>query len=101
MAIIVLLSSLSHNPDFYDLETESFKKIKHYGKRKKCWHPDVVDFKLKMDFPEQHNANYFLSISSFSLSSNTLKLQNKQNNLFYIKDERAIPVKVIFRLAGL
>ena len=45
-------------------------------------------------FSEQDNANHFLLISSFSL--NTVKNQNRQNNLFFMKDVWAIPLKAIF-----
>ena len=47
-----------------------------------------------MIFSEQENANYFLLISSSSL--NTVKFQNRQNNLFFTKDVWAILLKAIF-----
>ena len=58
---------------------------------------DILDFDRKIIFSEQDNANYFLLISSFSL--NTVKFQNRQNNLFFTKDVLAIPVRAIFRYA--
>ena len=63
-------------------------------KKKKNKGADVLDFDCTIFFPKQDNANHFLLISSSS--RNTVKFQNRQNDLFFTKDVWAIPLKAIF-----
>ena len=66
----------------------------NYTLLKKIKGSDVLHFDCKIIFPEQDNANHFLLISSFSLT--TVNFQNRQNNLFCTKDVWAVPLKAIF-----
>ena len=67
-----------------------------YTLLKKIKGVDVVDFDSTIVFSEQDNANHFLLISLFSLTS--VKFQNRQNNLFFTKHVWAIPLKAIFSI---
>ena len=65
---------------------------------KKIKGSDVLEFYCMMIFfSEQDNANYFLLISSFSI--NTVKFQNRQNNLFFTKMYGLFLSKPFFRYA--
>ena len=56
---------------------------------------DVLDFDSRLLFSEQDSANHFLLISSFGL--NTVKFQNRQNNLYFTKVVWAVPLEAIYR----
>ena len=73
------------------LQTAERELITYTAKKNKG--ADVLDFDCTIIIPEQNNAIYFLLISSLSL--NTVKFQNRQNNLFFTKDVWAIPLKII------